>query len=211
VTACAASAPAADPAGPAAVDPAIAEAAIAETTLERPLNVVFAWTLQEREARFNGRGVTRYQPPARARLDLFGPRDETYLSAALVDMELRLPRGMPDVPLPPPPLLWSVLGVVRPPADARLTHAARSGDATELRYERGDERWSFRLERGVLRQAESNGPGGRRTVELTGDGGHGLPGRAVYRDWQAFRELRLELQEANEVDGFPQDIWNVGG
>src|SRR5690606_13563466 len=108
LTSCAASAPAADPPGPPTVDPTVAQAAVAETALDRPLHVVFAWTLQEREARFSGRGVTRYEPPGRARLDLFGPRDETYLSAALVDMELRLPRGMPDVPLPPPPLLWSV-------------------------------------------------------------------------------------------------------
>jgi hypothetical protein len=208
---CAASTGPGEPAAATPVDPAVAQAAVAATTLERPLHVVFAWTLQEREARFSGRGVTRYEPPSRARLDLFGPRDETYLSAALVDMELRLPPRMPNMPLPPPPLLWSVLGIVRPPADARLTHASRSGDVTELRYELGEERWSFRLENGELRHVEANGAGGRRTVELSGDGGHGLPGQAVYRDWPAFRELRLDLQEANEVDGFPQDIWNVGG
>jgi hypothetical protein len=211
LSACASAAPAGEvPAGTAPADPTIAEAAVVATTLDRPLHVVFEWTLQEREARFTGRGVTRYEPPSRARLDLFGPRDETYLSAALVDMELRLPPGAPGVPLPPPPLLWSVLGVLRPPADARLTHASRDGDRTEVQYERDGERWTFRLEAGALRFAEANGPAGRRTVELSGDGGHGLPQQAVYRDWPAFRELRLNLQEANEVDGFPQDIWNVG-
>lgn len=211
LTGCAAAASSGEPAGAAPADPAIAETAVAATALEQPLHVIFTWTLQEREARFSGRGVTRYAPPSHARLDLFGPRDETYLSVALVEMDLRLPRGMPDVPLPPPPLLWSVLGIVRPPPDARLVHTARSGETTELRYERGEERWSFRLEGGELRNVEANGPDGRRTVVLTGADEHGLPQRAVYRDWPAFRELTLELQEANEVDGFPQDIWNVGG
>jgi hypothetical protein len=48
-------------------------------------------------------------------------------------------------------------------------------------------------------------------VTLEGDGGHGLPRQAVYRDWREYRELRVQLQEANEVDGFPSDIWVVGG
>jgi hypothetical protein len=211
LTGCAAAPPPDVPAGTAPADPAVAQAAVAATALERPLHVVFGWTLQEREARFSGRGVTRYAPPSRARLDLFGPRDETYLSAALVGMDLRLPAAAPAVPLPPPPLLWSVLGIVRPPEDARLVRARRDGNTTELEYERAGEQWTFRLEGDDLRHAEANGPGGRRTVELSGTGAHGLPQRAVYRDWPAFRELRLDLQEANEVDGFPQDIWNVGG
>lgn len=194
------------------VDATLAAAAIEATALRTTLHVLFDWTLQERDARFSGRGVTRFAPPWRARLDLFGPRDETVLSAALVDMELRLPPAAGEAPLPPAALMWGLLGMFRPPEGARLVASRRTGDETELVYERGEERWTFHIERTALRSAEWVGPReGRRTVTLEGDGGHGLPRQAVYRDWREYRELRVQLQEANEVDGFPSDIWVVGG
>lgn len=183
--------------------------AIAETTLDRPLHVLFSWRLDERDGRFNGQGATRYEPPRRARLDLFGPRGEAYLTAALVDMELRLPAGADATPLPPPALLWAALGVFRPPQGAQLTGTARDGEITRIDYARDDERWTFRLERGRLRWAEWVRRDGRRTVALEGDAGQGLPGQAVYRDWPAFRELRLTVEEVNETDGFDGEIWTV--
>lgn len=188
------------------------EAEAAGTTAPtRPLHILFSWTLQEGDSRFSGRGATRLEPPLRARLDLFGPRGEGYLSAALVDMELRLPAGAADAPLPPPTLFWAALGVFRAPVGAELVGSSRDGGTTRLEYARGQERWRFRLEDGALRSAEWVGPGeGRRTVELTGGAQYGLPNRAVYRDWLAFRELRLTLDEVNETDGFPADIWSIG-
>lgn len=203
-------APPADGAG--ALDPALAAAAEMATALDAPLHIVFDWTFTERDARFSGRGVTRFAPPQRARLDLFGPRDETVLSAALVDMELRLPPAAGAIPLPPAALMWSLLGMFRPPAGADLTAARRSGNTTELVYRRGGDRWTFRLEGDALRSAEWVGDGeSRRTVDLEGAGSHGLPRQAVYRDHREFRELRVTLKEAAVVAGFPADIWTVGG
>lgn len=191
--------------------PAYEAEALSTTVPTRPLHILFSWTLQDGDARFSGRGATRVEPPLRARLDLFGPRGEGYLSAALVDMEMRLPSGAQDAPLPPPALLWAALGVFRAPVGAELVGSSRSGSTTRLEYARGQERWRFRLEDGALRGAEWVGPGdGRRTVEITGGAQYGLPSRAVYRDWLAFRELRLTLDEVNETDGFPADIWSIG-
>ena len=188
-----------------------ADEASRSTVPERPLHIVFAWSLQEREARFSGEGVARFEPPARARLDLFGPRGETVLAAALVELELRLPPGVTDAPLPPPALLWSALGIFRAPEGATLVGTRRDGSRTTLVYEAGAQRWRFELEDGRLRSAEWTGPGqGRRTVELGGAGSHGLPANATYRDWPAFTELKLTLEEANEVDGFPSDTWTPG-
>jgi hypothetical protein len=200
-------------AGPQAGPPVQEYATEAEraTAPAQPLHIVFSWSLQERDGRFSGRGSTRMEPPGRARLDLFGPRGETYLSAALVDTVLRLPPNVQDAPLPPAGLLWAALGIFRPPAGARLTGSARTGATTRLDYARGEERWTFRLEGDQLRYAEWVGPGdGRRTVELEGSGANRIPQRAVYRDWPAFRELRLTLEEVNATNGFPADIWEIG-
>jgi hypothetical protein len=185
--------------------------AVSATAPARALHILFSWTLQDGDSRFSGRGATRLAPPLRARLDLFGPRGESYLSAALVDMELRLPAGAQDAPLPPPALFWAALGVFRAPVGAQLVGTQRDGGTTRLEYARGPERWRFRLEEGALRSAEWIGPDdGRRTIELTGGADHGLPRQAVYRDWRAFRELSLTLDEVNETEGFPADIWSIG-
>ncbi|HUH13474.1 MAG TPA: hypothetical protein VMK65_10205 [Longimicrobiales bacterium] len=171
---------------------------------------VFRWTLRDGEARFQGEGVARIEAPYQARLDLFGPRGEGYLSAALVGDELRLPAGAGEAPLPPPALLWSVLGVLRPPPDAQLA-ATDTVPEMLLLYRRGPEQWRFRLEDGVVQHARwEDGQRGRQTVEVTRVGTLGRPSMVVYRDWSAVRELTLDVTHAEQVDGFAPDIWYPG-
>ncbi len=209
--ACGGSGVPAQQAGPPATDSSLVSEAMSRNQLPGPLQIVFAWALQERESKFSGDGVTRVAPPDRARLDLFGPRGEGYLSAAFVAGEVRLPPGAPSTPLPPPPLLWSALGVFQPPPGTNLVRTRQDGNRLELDYAAGDETWRYRFENGRLRHVEWTARrGGRRTVELEGAAALGLPGKAVYRDWPQFVELRLTLSDAFNVAGFSPDIWNVG-
>lgn len=195
----------------AALDTAAVQQAAAQNRLAGPVQIQFEWALQDRDGRFSGEGVTRVAPPDHARLDLFGPRGEGYLSAAFVEGEVRLPRGASSSPLPPTALLWSALGVFRPPEGARLVATRRDGNALELDYAAEDEKWRYRFIEGRLRRVEWTADrGGRRTVELDGTAAHGLPGKAVYKDWPQFVELRLTLNEAVSVDGFSPDIWHIG-
>jgi hypothetical protein len=195
-------------------DARIAASLVDSSALRRPLHLVFSWTFTEENARFAGRGSTRVQPPYHARLDLFGPRGETYLAAAAVGDELRLPPALPEAMrsvVPPVALLWSALGVLRAPVGAALDLTYQSGDTTIVGYARNSERWRFRAVRGRLEYAEWNGPdSGRRTVELRGAGAHNLPAVAVYRDWAAFRELTLTLEQVNEAAAFPPETWQPG-
>jgi hypothetical protein len=197
------------PAGPA--QPELAQELMDSTALRRPLHLVFSWNFTESSARFSGQGATRIEPPYRARLDLFGPRGETYLAAAAEGDELRLPPNMPSglrAIVPPVPLLWSALGVLRAPAGATLASTQQRADTLLLGYVRGEERWSFRAVAGRLQYVEWTGPeSGRKTVELRGTAAHRLPAVAVYRDWPAFRELTLTLDRVNEVASFPADTW----
>lgn len=192
-------------------DSTLVREAMAGNRIEGPVQIVFAWSLRERDARFSGEGVTRVAPPDRARLDLFGPRGEGYLSAAFVEGEVVLPPGAPSTPLPPPPLMWSALGVFEPPPSSTLVAVRPDGDRLELEYAAGEERWRYHFEAGRLRNVEWTAPrGGRRTVELEGTGPLDLPRAAVYRDWPQFVELRMTLEEAHSVDGFSAEIWSVG-
>src|SRR5688572_22908702 len=148
-------------------NPQVAQAVVDSTALRQPLHIVFAWNFSEENARFSGQGSTRVQPPHHARLDLFGPRGETYLAAAAVGDSLRLPPALPAAlrsVVPPVALLWSALGVLRAPEGAQLDLTHQSGDTTVVGYARGAERWRFRSVRGRLQYAEWNGPdAGRRT------------------------------------------------
>lgn len=181
------------------------------TAPDRPLWIVFDWTAQEREGRFSGRGVARAQDPYSARLDLFGPRGESYLTAAVVESELRLPPNLAPEMVPPVPVLWAVLGVFLPPTGADLVGVTSNGDDQRIEFARGDERWRFDFVGDRLRSVEWRaGRGERRTVELRGEGPFGLPNEAVYRDWAAFTELNLKLDEVEHVEPFSPDVWDPG-
>ncbi|HXE81147.1 MAG TPA: hypothetical protein VNK41_10375 [Vicinamibacterales bacterium] len=202
-------APATTPA-PQTIDPSLEAWAADTTAITEPMQVVFDWNLRDRDARFSGQGVARIEQN-RARVDLFGPRGEGYLSAVLDGFQLSLSSGSPEnVPLPPPALFWSVLGVFRAPPGASLVSAVRDGNEVELSYAASSDRWRFRFENDDLRHAEWTGSAeGRRTVELDAPNGDGLPAGAIYRDWPAFLELRLTPTETRKVNGFPGEIWTL--
>lgn len=200
------------PAAPAGETPeALAARLRAATVPASPRLVRFAWTLDESNARFRGDGVARFEAPARFRLDLFGPRGETYLAAALVDGEARVPPAVTErFRLPSPALLWAAVGVVEPPAGAVLREARADGREATLRYEAGDDVFEYRLQDGQLRQLRRLRRGGvAESVEVRA--GEDGPRRAEYRDWALLRSLTLTPGSQNDVAAFPPDTWSPPG
>jgi hypothetical protein len=196
---------------PATLDPPAADHAVEETAPDRARRIIFDWRMLDGEARFSGRGVARIRPPYHARLDLFGPGDETVLAAALVDQDLRLPPGSPSVPLPPAAMMWAVLGAVVPPDGATLVGTRVEEGDTELFYALGEEQLWYRLEQGRLAAVSWEGKGRRMNVELSGQAAGRLPSDAVFRDWSGYTELRISVDQVEDVDAFPEDIWRPGG
>lgn len=192
---------------PASADPVTAAAAIDRTAPDQPLQAVFDWVILDGGARFTGSGVARIAPPYRARLDLFGPRGDGYLSAAAIGDEIRLPPGTPSVPLPPPALMWAVLGVVSPPSAAVLVGTRVEDDRTELHYDVDGSRLRYTLVAGRVRSARWQGGGRQMALELTGSAEHGLPRSALYRDASGGTEMKLDLEKVDHVESFPPDTW----
>jgi len=97
--------------------------------------LTFAWRLNERGSRIEGRGVARVDPPYRLRLDLFTDNGETAARAALVAGDLRVPPDVDHRLVPPPPLLWASLGIFHPGSEAELLAGEAlvdpSGDAAQ--------------------------------------------------------------------------------
>ena len=192
------------------IDPGVEQQLIESARPAAPRLVVFDWSLTEGQSRFSGAGAARIAPDYRARLDLFGPQDVPYLSAILREGRLVLPAGVPARVVPPAPLLWSAIGVIRPPDGAVLRTAQLDGADATLAYEADDGIWTFRARSGVLIGAEWQSSGGaRHTVELDAVSAGSAPRRAVYRDWQEYRELELEIDQQEEVGAFPPETWSL--
>jgi hypothetical protein len=207
-------APAADPGLARGASPdSIAEALRRATLPASPRQVQFGWQLDEAGARFSGRGVGRYAAPDHFRLDLFGPRGETYLAAALVGETPRVPAAVAQrFRLPSTGLLWGAVGVVRPPAAARLVAADAEGDRVTLRYDLGEEgTLEYRARGGRLESVRRlEGGGVQESIDLE-RGGDGTLRRATYRDWAAYRTLNLTLESSTDVAAFPDDVWSPPG
>lgn len=196
-------------------DPAVIAAQLQRATLpSSPRQANFAWALDESGARFNGRGVARFRAPDRFRIDLFGPRGETYFAAALVDETPRIPPSIDQqrFRFPSPALLWATVGVVRPPGTARLMDATTSGEATVVRYDLGAEgTLEYRARSGVLQSVRRlRGGGVQESIDLSHGPGNNITS-ARYREWNALRTLNLTLESTNDVASFSEDIWSPPG
>lgn len=214
ISSCAPPRPAAG--APVAEPDTLVRSIVAATTPDAPRQATFAWRMDEAGSTVQGRGVVRYVAPDRMRLDLFGPRGETYLIAALVGDEFRLPptagRGFQ---LPSPILLWAALGVVAPPPTGTLESATSTEGAARLVYRDGDGSiYAFEVDLDGdprLRRVERRGGSGvletvevRHTAELR-------PASTTYLDRGSYRELVLDTESIRDVDSFAESIWRPDG
>lgn len=189
----------------------VAAAVVASTRPATPRQTTFRWRLDEAGSVVQGEGVVRYQPD-RIRLDLFGPRGDTYLIAALVDDEFRLPPAAAGAfELPSQGLLWGALGVVHPPSTSTFTGASAGDGGVVLSYEVADgTELRFHLTADAaarlvhVERIADSGVIETVRVEYSADG---LPTRTTYVDRRSYRELVLETESSRDVASFPDGIW----
>lgn len=181
------------------------------TQLTEPTRIDFTWRLNEGGSRIRGVGVARIEPPYRARLDLFLDNQESVISAALVENELRLPPGAPDDVLPPVDLMWATLGVFRPVEGTSLIGGERleeGGQRLRYGYPGGDE-LHFELRDdalAVLEVVEGGSVVEWVRLEPSTDGRY--PESATYRDLLDFRELRITRTSVEASEPFDSSIWD---
>lgn len=211
-----ASSPAAPAGAPVADADSLVREVLAATTPGSPRQATFTWRMDEAGSVVQGRGAIRYVAPDRMRVDLFGPRGETYLTAALVDGEFRLPpTAARGVELPSPVLLWGALGVLAPPRGAELRSATATDTTASLVYQAPDgESFRFDVDLAVaprLRAVERSGRSGvLETVRVEHTAEH-QPSRTTYLDRSTYRELVLETESIRDVASFPESIWRPDG
>jgi hypothetical protein len=162
--------------------------------------MIFAWEYKERVFSARGDGSARIAPPDSLRIDLFLENGSSGGYAVLIgDSLVALAQDEARRSLPPEPLLWATLGVVR--VTAPDTVARQDGDT--LRVEIGrDPTWRMAFAPGFLGRMERIA-GGRieQVVERTDST------RVVYRQPGAGRSLVLTIRRVIPEAGFDAAIW----
>lgn len=161
--------------------------------------VIFRWEYRERLGSAQGDGVARIAPPDSVRIDLFLDNGSSGGFVILIADSMVLAQDEARKSLPPEPLLWASLGVVR--VTAADTVARQDGDT--LRVEIGsDPVWRLAFAADRLRRMEGIA-GGRvqHTVE------RGDSTRVVYRQPAAGRSLVLTIRRVIPEAGFDAAIW----
>jgi hypothetical protein len=162
--------------------------------------LVFDWEYRERVFSARGQGVARIAPPDSVRIDLFLANfADAGFVILIADSLVAVAQDEARRSLPPPPLLWAALGVVR--VTASDTIARQDGDT--LRVEIGREpAWRMAYLASALGRMERIA-GGRieQTVQRRDST------RVVYRQPAAGRTLVLTIRQFISETGFDAAIW----
>lgn len=162
--------------------------------------LIFAWEYKERVFSAKGDGVARIAAPDSVRIDLFLENGASGGYVIMIrDSIVALAQEEARRSMPPAPLLWATLGVVR--VTAADTVARQDGDT--LRVEIGREpAWRMSFGSRLLGRMERIA-GGRieQTVERTDST------RVVYRQPGAGRSLVLTIRRFISEAGFDAAIW----
>lgn len=162
--------------------------------------IVFNWDLDDRDMAGRGEGVARVASPDSARLDFFLAGGLGGGAAVLIGDSLRTPGSdMARRFIPPPTLLWAVLGRVALP---NLPDTVIRVDGTTLRADIGSP-VAFRLtfdHDSLVRAERVDGGRVAEWVERSGS-------RMRYRNEGARRSLQLTVTRTEHPPGFDASIW----
>lgn len=162
--------------------------------------LIFGWEYRERVGSARGDGVARIAPPDSLRIDLFLANGSHGGFVILIgDSLTALAQDEARRSLPPEPLLWAALGVVR--VTAPDTIARQDGDT--LRVEIGREpAWRMTFATRTLGRMERIARGRVEEVVERRDST-----RVVYRQPAAGRSLVLTIRQFIPEAGFDAAIW----
>ena len=178
--------------------------AMPRTEMERGhRQLIFDWEYADQEMTGKGNGVARVAYPDSGRLDFFLAGGFAGGSAVLIGDSLQLPgidlfRRL----IPPPPLLWALLGRSAFPV-TRDTAVRRDGEF--LRADLGKPvqwRATFRSD-SLIRLERVDGD---RIIEWI----EHAPGRRIeYRQEVSRRSLKLQITRVDTVGSFDASIWSI--
>ena len=183
------------------------------TSPERPYHVTFTWEYADERGAVEGEGVLRFTPPDSLRLDLFSTGEASMAVALVSGSGLRIAGQIQDVRLPPPAFLYASAGLLRPGEDRPVEAYAVEEGGVLLVYPGEDGgTLRFRLRGDRLREVEERRDGSavRRTRLSWPEPAGTWPSRAEYRDMEAGRRARWNVQRIRRPDEpFDPEIYDL--
>lgn len=165
--------------------------------------IVFEWEYADQEMSGKGNGVARVASPDSARLDFFLAGGFAGGSAVLIRDSLQLPGiDMFRRLIPPPTLLWALLGRSAFPV---TRDTATKRDGAFLRADLGrpvEWRATFRAD-SLIRLERVDGHRVIEWIEHTADR------QIEYRQEAARRSLRMRITRVDTVGSFDASIWTI--
>jgi hypothetical protein len=162
--------------------------------------LIFAWEYKERVFSAKGDGVASIAPPDSLRIDLFLENGNSGGYVILIGDSIRaLAQEEARRSLPPEPLLWATLGVVR--VTAPDTTARQDGDTLRIEIGR-DPSWRMAFVARTLGRMERIAGGRIEQVVQRTDST-----RIVYRQPAAGRTLVLTIRRVIPEAGFDAATW----
>ncbi len=203
----------ADPLGPATRDSALAWTQATVPTGTR--SIFFFWSFLA-DGRFNGSGTARVAPPDSLRLDYRGKLGIGSGRAVVMgdSVQWSEPAGDFHRMMPAIPLLWTALGIVRPPAeDAVISGARFSGTEglgrTVWRFAQGPDTLEYVAFDGVPRvlEAEWRQRGVIKARSRTEYDSELRPASAKIVFPEASARFELTVSRIESGAAFPPDYW----
>jgi hypothetical protein len=142
----------------AAVLPDSVTAWVGATGPTRPTALRFKWRYRDQRISGGGRGTARFAPPDSVRVDWatsfnFRTGAAVMVGDSLVWADPR--QDFPDLPRPAVQVIWTALGLIRPPETAMAVYGGRDSAQTVWRYADGRDTIDFRLRATGPRTLES--------------------------------------------------------
>lgn len=151
----------------------------------RPTALRFKWRYRDERISGGGRGTARVAPPDSVRVDWATTFNLKTGAAVLVGDSLLWADPMQDFPESPPPavqVIWTALGVIRPPEAAMAVSGGRDSTQTVWRYVDG---------------------GGRDTIDFRLQG---AGPRTLEAEWRRDRRVMARSRTVLGPAGLPQSV-----
>jgi hypothetical protein len=132
----------------------------------RPTLLRFQWRYRDDDVGVRGRVTARVAPPDSVRVD-WGAPFGAHGAAVVIGDSLMWADPKKDFPESPPPavvLIWTALGVIRPPTATMTVYGGRDSTQTVWRYVEGRDTIDFRLSAAEPRVLESEWRRDRRLM-----------------------------------------------
>lgn len=180
----------------------------------RPTMLRFKWRYRDERVSGAGRGTARVAPPDTVRVDWATTFNIKTGAAVLIGDSLVWADPKQDFPESPPPavqLIWTALGVMRPPAAAMAVYGGRDSTQTVWRYVDGGGRDTidFRLQTAGPRTLEAEWRRDRRVMarSRTVLGPEGLPQSVRVDVPERPARFELTIVAVDTTAEFPAALW----